>query len=326
MDRIGGRARRTLEHLYVILDAGEKGYAVAAANVSNRALKMLFKTYARQRSEFKSELRNQAGRNRMGLHSLIDVMAMIHRGRISIFAAMTIGDQKRERVVLKEVLVGERAALRAYQQAVGAGLPPKLNELVETQFGAVQQTVSQVELMRGKDGKERVVRLYDTEADAKRATQALQEAHLADSGIQEVSVEDETGPYQGERNATLLETVLSGVAGGALWGAVSGALAGFGVLHLPTLGLERAPLAIQEMAWAATVLGAIFSGGFVGAMLGMFIGWGVQGGDSYLYNESQRQGRVLLKVESEPARAAEAAQVMARVNHEARSRGGHVVA
>lgn len=36
--------RGALHHLYMILDAGEQGYRDAAANVSNRALKMLFWT------------------------------------------------------------------------------------------------------------------------------------------------------------------------------------------------------------------------------------------------------------------------------------------
>ncbi len=123
MERLDQRARGALHHLYVILDAGEKGYRVATANVSNRATKVLCRTYARQRADFKDEVEEIIGPQRGGFRSLIDFLAGIYRGRINIFAALTIGDQNREQWVLKEVLVGERAALKAYQRALRSGLP-----------------------------------------------------------------------------------------------------------------------------------------------------------------------------------------------------------
>ena len=75
---------------------------------------------------------------------------------------------------------------------------------------------------------------------------------------------------------------------------MSGALAGVGVVHLPTLGQEHAPVAMQEMAWAETALGAIFAGSIVGGMVGTFMGRGIDGGDMYRYNESQQRAQVLL--------------------------------
>ncbi len=326
MEKMNGRASRALALLYAILDAGERGYAVAAANVNNRALKLLFRTYARQRADFKAALQKWMKPAGTGRHSLTDFMAMIHRGRVNIFAAMTIGDWNRERVVLKEVLVGERASLRAYRRALEAGFPLDLREVAQQQYEAIQATMQQVAGMRGKDGKQLVVRLFDTDADAQRATRALQSAGFASSALQRTSVEGETEEYRENRNATIWETMLSGAAGGALWGSVSGGLAGIGVVYLPTLGLQHAPLAIQEMVWAQTALGAIFAGGFVGAMLGTFIGWGVQGGDSYSYGENQRRGRVLLTLETYQMRAPEASQIMAQINREARSRGAHAMA
>ncbi len=100
---------------------------------------------------------------------------------------------------------------------------------------------------------------------------------------------------------------------------MSGALAGIGVVHLPTLGLLHAAMAIQEMAWAEIALGTILAGSYVGGMLGAFIGRGIDGGDADLHDESQRQGRVLLKVETEQARAARAWEIMSQVNREVRS-------
>jgi len=41
--------RKALVYLYKIVEAGEKGYAVVASNVKNRALKILFQSYSQQR-------------------------------------------------------------------------------------------------------------------------------------------------------------------------------------------------------------------------------------------------------------------------------------
>ncbi len=323
MEEIDRQGRKALRRLCAILDAGEKGYAVAAANVDNRAMKMLLKSYARQRADYQAELQEWAADDGPNRYSPIRTMAMIHRGRINIFAAMTIGDLNRERVVLKEVLVGEWAASREYQKALRSALPGRLDELLRVQYEGIRAAVEQIRLMRGNAGKQLVLRLYDSDAAARRAAAALQEAGLTRSRPDQVHLEAEMQDYIPAGHSRLFETILSGACGGALWGAVSGALAGIGVIYLPTLGLQHASLAIQEMAWAETALGAILAGGFVGGMLGGFIGWGIDGGDAYLYRQSQQHGQILLKLETEQARATQAAEIMSRVNRQVQSQGRH---
>ncbi|MEW5829312.1 MAG: DUF2383 domain-containing protein, partial [Chloroflexota bacterium] len=119
----GQRLSDDLSVLYRILEAGEKGYAVSAANVSNRGLKTMLKSYARQRAGFKSEvlmeLRRLAGDARVRR----SLRGFLHRGRITIFATLTISSDEREKVVLKEVSTGERAALRTYEKILKGGLP-----------------------------------------------------------------------------------------------------------------------------------------------------------------------------------------------------------
>ncbi len=315
-----------LDHLYLILDAGERGYAVAAANVNNRALKLLFKTFARQRAEFKGQLREQIENLRAQSPSMIRMMAMIHRGRINIFAALAIGELNRERVVIREVLVGERAALRAYQKALNSGLTEQAKGLVERQYQAVQDVVQQVRLMGGSNGRQLVVRLYDGEAEASRAVKALQHAGFDPKGMEKVPVEQAVQLYEAGGRSTLFETMFSGATGGAMWGAVSGILAGFGVLQLPGLGLENAPLPIQESVWAQVALGAIVAGAFVGAVLGTFIGWGIQSEDAYLDRESRQRGQMMLRLHTESDKAARAAEIMAQVNREVRAERQHVLA
>ncbi|MGE5072900.1 MAG: PA2169 family four-helix-bundle protein [Anaerolineae bacterium] len=315
---------QALDKLIVILDAGERGYAIAAANVNNRALKLLFKTYARQRADFKQELAEQSKDSAPRSHALVALAAMIHRGRINIFAALTIGELQREHTVLKEVLVGERAALKVYEQALAKPLPASVKSVVQRQYEKVQDVVQHVAIMHGESGKQVVVRLFDTHRDAARAAEGLRHANFDPAALEKVSMEKETDRYEGGRRSTLLETVLSGASGGALWGSVAGTVMGLGALQLP--GLAHAALPIREFAWALIALSSILAGAFVGAVLGTFIGWGIRSGDEYLYSQSQEHGRVIVRLETTPERAEEAALLLAQVNREVRSGAKHVLA
>ncbi len=216
MEEISQHERKVLRRLYAILDAGEMGYAVAAANVDSRAVKMLFKTYARQRADFKAQLQHWDLHEGRSHYSLMSILSMIHRGRIDILAAMTIGELNRDRVVLKEVLVGERAALREYRRAIESAPPNRLGEVVRKQYDAIKDAMDQVQLMRGRDGKQLVIRLYDNDAAARQAVRALQEALLTASMPDEVYVEADTQDYFLVGHSQLLETILSGACGGAL--------------------------------------------------------------------------------------------------------------
>ncbi len=119
MDRSNLQTISVIRYLCTIMEAGEKGYAVAAANVNDRGLRLLFKTYARQRADFKKELIHELNARAADIKIAGSFPAMIHRARMTIFASLTIGEQSREHVLLREVLVGERAALKAYEKALG---------------------------------------------------------------------------------------------------------------------------------------------------------------------------------------------------------------
>jgi len=170
MQQMNTSGRRALEQLYVILDAGERGYAMASANVNNRAFKMLFKLHARQRAGFKQQLYEAVGKNIAKSRPLVQLLAIIHRGPINILAELTIGEQNRERVMLKEVLVGERAALKAYERAFRKRLPADTMRMVQAQYQHVQQVVAHV-------------RLFDSQRDVKRAIQRLKQANFDPAAI-----------------------------------------------------------------------------------------------------------------------------------------------
>ena len=118
MNATDSSALNALSNLYKIAEAGERGYAVAAASVKNRGFKVLFKSHAQQRAEYKEALFAEIQRLGGTSSPQSSPLAAIHRGRITIFATMTIGEENIERVVLKEVLLGERVARRTYEKTL----------------------------------------------------------------------------------------------------------------------------------------------------------------------------------------------------------------
>ena len=316
---------RALGSLYRIVEAGERGYAVAAANVNNRGLKLLFKSFAQQRANFKAEIFQEIQRLGGRLYpSISGALAIIHRGRIDIFAALTIGDENEEKVVLKEVVFGERVALRAYENTLKKDLLAESREIIARQYAEVRRVVEQVNLMNGKDGKRLLVRLYDTETDANRAVQILKQAGFAQESVQRVPVDKTAMLYTG-RGTTILETILSGMVGGAFWGALIGVLAALGVLQMPA-SIPSAGPAIDQRLWAfIALLLCVVGGAFVGTMIGTFIGLGIGSEDAYLYDHGLERGRILVKVSADEAGASHAWRMLAQVNIESRARTREVL-
>jgi uncharacterized protein (TIGR02284 family) len=309
--------RNALASLYKIVEAGERGYAVVASNVSNRALKILYKSYAQQRLQFKEEIFAEIQRLGGPARPRSKFLGIIHRGRIDIFAALTIGNENVERVVLKEVLLGEMVAVKAYEKALKKDFPLETREMLERQFDKVRNVVEQVQLMKGQNGKRLVLRLYDSKTDAEEALRSLKSA-----GFSEKAVEMERWSHgthselYKSRGTTILETMISGVVGGAIWGIVAGVLAAIGIMQITAINSERAAPIIFLLA----ILGLIAAGAFIGGMIGLFIGWGIASEDNYGFDESIKHGEILMRTVVDTPRASRAWRIMEQVAMETRAR------
>lgn len=318
MNTTNGTAVRVLNNLYKIAEAGERGYAVAAATVKNRGFKVLFKSFAQKRAEYKeaifAEIQRLSGNDAARPRS--SVLAAIHRGRITIFAAMTIGEENIERVVLKEVLLGERVAQRNYENALRQPLPEETRALVQEQHDEIVKLIEQVQMMYGKNGKRMVIRLYDTKADADEAVRRLKVSEYPPEAIQEIPA-PAVEVYMGG-GPKLIETVLSGATGGSIWGTVSGVTATITIFQLAEYGRSLTNELPTQIVALIAFLGLIAAGMFVGGMLGLFLGLGVGNEDNYLYKDGLQNGRMLVQVLTDASRASPAWQLLAQVNMEAR--------
>lgn len=308
-------ARRALANLYKIVEAGQKGYAVVASNASNRALKVLFKTYSQQRLQFKEEIFAEMQRLGGDARPGDSVLGMIHRGRIDIFATLTIGAENLEKVLLKEVMLGERVAIKAYENTLKKDLPPETRAMLEDQFQILRKVVDQIRLLRGQNGKRLVLRLYDSRSDAEQALQSLKRAGIAENTIEMQDFDSPALDAYKDRGTTILETILSGAVGGAIWGIAAGPLAALGIMRMAALNQEGVSPVIVMLA----VVGLIAAGSFIGGMIGLFIGWGVSSQDTYV-SDSVQHGEILMRTMIDEPLAPKAWQIMNQVAMEAKAR------
>ncbi len=301
---------KVLSRLYRIAEAGERGYATASTNAAEKGVKLFMKTRARQRAnsreEIEAELRRLGGSINPG-HS---ILGTIHRGRVAIFSAMTIEPDKRERTVLREAALGEKYALRAYEQALRANLPAETRQIVERQHEAVQQAAAQIHHMLGAEGSTLLVRLFESEEDASAAVQSLQQTGVDVKSSEVTTLNMDEMQYRGQ-GTTVRETILSGAFGGAFWGTLIGVLAGFGAVQTAHPATASAAVTMWLMVFFATVLLAALGGAF----LGMVIGGSVAEDDRYQYRQSIDKGEVLVKVAVDTAQKDEAARLLARFQH-----------
>jgi len=307
---------RQLSRLYRICKAGEWGFEVSAENVSNRGLKVILKSFSQQRAAFAREIKEMVEKEEGSITTRRSIRGIIHRGRIAIRGAMTIGAQNVENGVLNEILLGEEAATKTYKSVLGKTLPADAQTLIERQFEEMQATFEELRLLRGRSGQRLVVRLFDSEHDTDTALQALTKAGFERRNIDVAEVQAVTKVYEGQSHK-LDETIISGAVGGAIWGGILGAIIGLNFLLFPNIG---AMMGNPAESWAFSALGGTLIGALFGAILGLLIGRGISEEDAYLYDDSVRHGVNLIQLTTNNERSAEAAHIMHDVNAAARTR------
>lgn len=298
---------RTLTRLHKICKAGEKGFNIVANMVRNRGLKVLLKTYAQQRRRMASELGTAIEALGGSVPERRSLRGMIHRGRIAITATLSIGQAATEAMALKEAMVGEKAALRAYDRALSRDLPADIRAMVQKQQEEVQETSRQVSRLRGLPGDRLVVRLCNSEDEAEVVVTALEEVGFNQEAMEVVELNRMADHYD-EENSIVGEAVISGAVGGAIWGGVFGAIAGLGILLVP--GIQPVFASTIQGTWAFITLSGIVCGAILGMILGFFIGLGVAEEDAYIYDTSMKQGTMMILLHTNRRRAPEASEIM----------------
>lgn len=308
----------SLNRLARLCKASEKGFNIAAENVKNRGLKVLFKTYAQQRSQMGHALQNEikglGGRPSSGTGPV----AALHRGWINIKSAMTIGQPATERVVIDEVVRGERVALQNFADSLKLDLPKGSQSLVKRHHETIQKTYEQMLKMQGRYGQRLIVRLFDSQAALGDGLRHLATKGVAASQMESMELEKVMDIYPAHNtNETIRDSAGAGAFGGALLGAALGIIVGL-TAHLP--GGFMAEMGMVQ-ALAITVVAGVGLFAIFGALIGSLIGLGVAQEDEFSYASSVAEGHYLLMATVDTGRADEAALLLKQINAKYRSNG-----
>jgi len=302
---------RVLSYLYEIVEAGEKGYAVSAVHLDNPGLKLLFKSFAQQRAGFKTEILSEIKRLGGNRNPGNNIRGTIHRGRIAIFAALTIGKLERERVVLKEAELGEKSALHVYERTLKEELPSITRRIVTSHYEQVRRLVEQIHLMRGTPENRLIVHLFEKKEHVARALDAIEDSGYHPTGIEQINIQETLDLYE-SKDSIVLETSISGAVGGALWGTLIGVLAGAGVGYAN----QYIPVDVMQTPYAGlfVALAIIIGGALIGTILGFVIGIGIAEEDTYLYDQGREKGKIILMTVMENSQFTEAQQIISQFN------------
>jgi uncharacterized protein (TIGR02284 family) len=135
----------TLNDLIETCKEGERGFREAADGISGTDLKSILNEYARQRSQFASELQNQVIRLGGDPEKSGSVSGSMHRGWINLKSAITGKD---DHSILAECERGEDSAVKNYQEALEKDLPSDLRSVVEDQYQDILDAHNRIKSMR----------------------------------------------------------------------------------------------------------------------------------------------------------------------------------
>lgn len=131
----------TLNQLIQICKDGEAGFLAAAGAVEDLNLRRLFESYSQQRAEFAAELQLEVRRMAEQPVDSGHAMAALHRSWLGIEAGLIGRD---EGAIISECERGEDIAVRDYEKALDAALPPDIRVTVERQFLQIKQAHDQI--------------------------------------------------------------------------------------------------------------------------------------------------------------------------------------
>jgi uncharacterized protein (TIGR02284 family) len=140
-----GKVIEMLNRLIQTCTDGEKGYAIAAADVREPNLKGLLFGYAKQRADFVAELQDAIAARGSLPENEGTARGTLHRGWVDVRLAV---EGRTDAAVLEECLRGENAAKKSYEAAIASLsldlLPSDVRRIVALQYTAVVQAGGEI--------------------------------------------------------------------------------------------------------------------------------------------------------------------------------------
>lgn len=133
------RALEVLNELIQRCKNEERAFRLAAEGLTDGDIRVLFKHYAWQTARFAEELREEAAHLiRAGkVREAPSSNQFLACGWVAVRSAL---NERDESGIISECGQGVLAALKAYEDALGASLPRRVNNLLREQFLGVKKT------------------------------------------------------------------------------------------------------------------------------------------------------------------------------------------
>jgi hypothetical protein len=304
-------AEHLIDRLIDGLNESEQRFFHAAEHVRNRGLKLVLKTYIRQRAQFARELGDvlhPGGYER----SPADSSPSFGQGLSDIQATMVVRREDRQHLVLSQIADADEALVKAYSDALAEPLPGALHSLLQRQLDELRRVQRRLRLLAEESGNRRIlVRLFNDAHKAEAVVNQLQRAGFDEDAIYTTSVEnislDPAEPVQ--RRRSMRGTVTTSAIMGAVVGLILGGLLAFGHrLYFPEVPglISSTPQGVTfELLAGGALIGALF-----GTIFGLLMGRDAAEDDAYLTYESLRDGDTLVAVTTDSANAAQAERIV----------------
>ena len=299
-----------VHHLAEALKENEQFYRTAANNAINDRLQELLQERAAQRAKFAASLltyEDVALRDVEPNEVKSDhVMDAVHRGMVTIKAAMTIEPDKTDEVVMRDSAAAEQKLLSAYESTLAEpDLPPALNRLLHQQYTQIQATYSYAGAV-AQGGYPVVVGLFIEAHDIQQAIHQLQARGISRDEIDVVAEEAAaTEMFRGTGKDMAKEGAGAAALGGGVLGGVLGLVLGTAIT------VAFGPVLILGVpALAGTVAAGTAIGASHGALFVASLGWGLAEENVDTYIKGVRQGQILLIVRVPVARSEEVTAIL----------------
>lgn len=302
-----------IDQLIQVNQESKRNFYTAAAQLENRATKLLLKAYAQERVRFIHELEQSRPHPEAAVVENTPAPAggFFQRGWLALKAALVIRRQRRHRLLLAELQQMETNTIDAYAKVATFGLPAALHTLVERQYERIRSVHRWVALMSQQQERQVAVRLFNQWAEAEQAIGRLAQMGIPRSELAIVPVDD-IAVYANEQQARPRATREAIVTGGLL-GLLAGGALGliYGSFHrtiFPDITgfLTSDPTGIM---WEVALYGAII--GFIFALIfSTLIAVSAAEIDIHLSEESFRKGDTLVAVSTNVANLREVERII----------------
>lgn len=120
----------------------EKGYANAAEEVNDEALKDFFLSYSKQRNKFGHEIKDQINKLGGEIHKGTSLAGDIHRGWMDLKGLLTGHD---EDAIINECIRGENTALADYKKVMDdESLDSETREVIRSHHQKIQEAILKI--------------------------------------------------------------------------------------------------------------------------------------------------------------------------------------